>query len=38
LDAETLLIETKREKVIEIFKASTEVFEILEAAKKDPVL
>jgi hypothetical protein len=38
LDAETLLIETKREKVIEIFKASTEVFEILEAAKKDPLL
>jgi hypothetical protein len=38
LQAERLLIESKREKVIEIFKQSTDVFEILEAAKKDPVL
>ena len=33
---EQQLIESKREKVIEIFKQCTEVFEILEAAKKDP--
>lgn len=33
---EQTLIESKREKVVEIFKQCTEVFEILEAAKKDP--
>ena len=32
---EQQLIEQKREKVIEIFKQCTEVFEILDAAKKD---
>ena len=37
-DAEQALIEQKREKCIEIFKQSTEVFEVLEAAKKDPLV
>ena len=32
------LLESKREKVVEIFKQSTEVFEILETAKRDPVI
>ncbi len=32
------LIEQKRDKVIEIFKQSTEVFEILENAKRDPII
>jgi hypothetical protein len=32
---EQQLIELKREKVVEIFKQCTEVFEILDAAKKD---
>ena len=32
---EQQLIEQKRDKVVEIFKQSTEVFEILDAAKKD---
>lgn len=32
---EQQLIEQKRDKVIEIFKQCTEVFEILDAAKKD---
>ncbi len=35
---EQTLIESKRDKVIEIFKQSTEVFEILESAKKDPII
>jgi hypothetical protein len=35
---EQSLIESKREKVIEIFKQCTEVFEILEAAKRDPLV
>ena len=38
LKSEQLLIESKREKVVEIFKACGEVFEILEAAKKDPMI
>lgn len=32
---EQQLIEQKREKITEIFKQCTEVFEILEAAKRD---
>ena len=35
---EQLLIESKRDKCVEIFKQCTEVFEILEAAKKDPII
>jgi len=35
---EQTLIESKRDKVIDIFKQCTEVFEILEAAKKDPLV
>lgn len=38
LQTEQLLIESKKEKVVEIFKASGEVFEILESAKKDPMV
>ena len=38
LMAEQQLIEQKRDKCIEIFKQCSEVFDILEAAKKDPVL
>lgn len=35
---EQTLIESKRDKCIEIFKAGSEIFEILEAAKKDPII
>jgi hypothetical protein len=35
---EQTLIESKREKVVDIFKQCTEVFEILDAAKKDPLM
>ena len=35
---EQTLIESKREKIIEIFKQCTEVFEIIEAAKRDPLV
>lgn len=38
LFAEQQLIDSKRDKCIEIFKAGTEIFEILEAAKKDPII
>lgn len=32
------MIESKRDKVVDIFKSCTEVFEILDAAKKDPLV
>ena len=35
---EQTLIESKRDKCIEIFKAGSEIFEILEAAKKDTTI
>ena len=38
LATEKLLIEQKHDKIVEIFKGAQEVFEILEAAKKDPLI
>ena len=35
LSNEKILIEQKHDKIVEIFKGGQEVFEILEAAKKD---
>lgn len=32
------MIESKREKVIEIFKQCQEIFDILETAKRDPLM
>lgn len=36
LASERLIVETKQDKVLEIFKSCQEVFETLEAAKRDP--
>lgn len=38
VETERALIDAKREKVIEIFKASTEVHDVIEAAKRNPYL
>ena len=38
LQTERSLIEQKYDKIVEIFKASGEIHEILETAKRDPLL
>lgn len=38
LQAEKILIDQKHDKIVEIFKGGQEIFEILETAKRDPLL
>ena len=38
LQAEKTLIEQKHDKIVEIFRGGQEIFEILETAKRDPLL
>jgi len=38
LEIERSLLDSKREKVIEIFRQCQDIFDLLESAKKEPVL